>query len=159
MMYKEFLDISGVDYNEYTGDYYMNSIEPVYQCSPETMFKDKKDFVGWWKKNIAICAWFCKVLKIKDNMQKDMKGMYERQHELEASIMTAKRDNEELLKEIEAQKEYIEQLEKSRESAIYAMQLRIAFAPDKFIEEMRLRFFPKYEEAKRDAINQGIIKG
>lgn len=159
MMYKEFLDISGEDYNITTGDHYMNDIEPVYQCSPEELFKDKRDFVGWWKKNKAICKWFCKVLKMKDNMQKDMQGMCEQREELNAKIAKQALTIEALKKEIEQQKEYTDELETSRESAIYAMQLRIAFAPDKFIEEMRLRFFPKYEEAKRDAINHGIIKG
>ena len=159
MMYKEFLDISGVNYNEYTGEDYMNSIEPVYQCSPESMFKDKRDFVGWWKKNISICAWFCKVLKMKDNMQKDMQGMCEQKVELEAKIAEQAKVIEDMKKSIEEHVKFEKELETSRDDALYALQLRIAFAPDRTMNEMRLLFFPKYEEAKQDAINQGIIYG
>lgn len=159
MMYKEFLDISGMNYNEYTGEYYMNSIEPVYQCSPESLFDDKRDFVGWWKKNIAICAWFCKVLRMKDNMQKDMQGMCEQKVELEAKIAEQARTIEDLKRELAEQKEYIRELEQSRQDAIYSLQLSIAFAPDKTMNDMRLRFFPEYDKAKTDAINMGIING
>lgn len=157
MMYKEFLDISGVNYDEYTGEYYMNSIEPVYQCSPEALFKDKRDFVGWWKKNIAICAWFCKVLRMKDNMQKDMQGMCEQREELNAKIAEQARTIEALKKEIEEQKHYNAELETSKADAIYNLELAIAFAPDKTMDAMRLRFFPMYEDAKKTAIDRGII--
>lgn len=159
MMYKEFLDISGEDYNITTGDHYMNDIEPVYQCSPEELFKDKRDFVSWWKKNKAICKWFCKVLKMKDNLQKDMQGMCEQKVELEAKIAEQYKTIEALKRELAEQKEYANELKANTDNALYAMQLRIAFAPDRTINEQRLRFFPEYEEAKRDAINLGIING
>ena len=64
-----------------------------------------------------------------------------------------------LLEEIEEQKQYASELEKSKEDAIYSLRLSIAFAPDKTLNDARLYFFPKYEQAKKDAINMGIING
>ena len=158
MMYNEFLDISGEDYNEYTGEYYMNSIEPVYQCSPETMFKDKKDFINWWKKNKKMCEWMSSILRSKDNLIKDMKGtqdeLKEKQNEIEQlSIALEKKDEEVAKVKKELLDERIKLLEKIEE-----LELKIAFTPDAIVREIRWEFFEHYEERKQDAISRGIIK-
>ena len=159
MMYNEFLELSGENYNETTGDVYMKDIEPVYQRSPEAMFKDKRDFINWWKKNKELCKWMCSVLRSKDNIQKDCQDMLEQKTELEATILDKEIKINGLNQDIEEKDIFIKELERSKEEAIYSLRLSIAFAPDKTMNDLRLYFFPKYEEAKKDAIEQGIING
>lgn len=159
MMYNEFLTLSGVNYNEITGEYYMKFIEPVYQCSPEEMFKDKQDFINWWKKNKELCKWMSSVLRSKDEIQKELKKSVEQKTELEITIQDKQIEINGLNQDIEEKDLFIKELEKSKEDAIYSLRLSIAFAPDKTMNDLRLYFFPKYEEAKKDAIEQGIING
>ena len=158
MMYNEFLELSGENYNEITGDYYMNFIEPVYQRSPESMFKDKKDFINWWKKNKEICKWMCEILRSKDNMLKDMKGTQEELKEL-------KKANDNLCICIEKKEEEVDKVKKdSLDSRIKMLEkleeleLKIAFTPDEIVKQIRWEFFDHYEERKQDAISRGIIK-
>ena len=159
MMYNEFLKLSGEDYNIVTGEIYMKEIEPVYQCSPEPLFKDKQDFINWWRNNKELCKWMSNVLRMKDKMQKDCQDMLEQKTELEATILDKEIKINGLNQDIEEKDIFIKELERSKEEAIYSLRLSIAFAPDKTMNDLRLYFFPKYEEAKKDAIAQGIING
>lgn len=159
MMYNEFLTLSGANYNEITGEYYMKFIEPVYQCSPEEMFKDKQDFINWWKKNKEICKWMSTILRQKANTEHNVKELTVEIAQLREIIYEQKTTINKLESDIEEHKLHEEELEKSKEEAIYSLRLSIAFAPDKTMNDLKLYFFPKYEEAKKDAIEQGIIKG
>lgn len=158
MMYKEFLDISGVNYNEITGEYYMNFIEPVYQMSPNDMFKDKKAFIKWWKENKKMCEWMSSILRSKENLIKDMKGTQDElkksmEENNKLSIAIEKKDEEMIKMRETAWDERSKLLEKIEE-----LELKIAFTPDAIVREIRWEFFEHYEERKQDAISRGIIK-
>ena len=101
----------------------------------------------------------CEILHRKDYIQKELKVAVEQEKELAATILEKQTKINELNQDIEEKDIFIKELEKSKEDAIYSLRLSIAFAPDKTMNDLRLYFFPKYEEAKKDAIEQGIIKG
>lgn len=169
MMYNEFLEISGEDYNVTTGEIYMYEIEPVYQCSPESMFKDKRDFINWWRKNKELCKWMSSVLRMKDNMQKDMDGMMrqkveleEKNHELEMKINGLEQDVEEkdnYIKEREKYwKEQMDAVQLKANEEILTLKVRALFAPDELIKELKLAMFDNYESIKKFAVEKRIIK-
>lgn len=169
MMYNEFLEISGEDYNVTTGEIYMYEIEPVYQCSPESMFKSKQDFIKWWKNNKELCKWMSSVLRMKDNMQKDMDGMMrqkveleEKNHELEMKINGLEQDVEEkdnYIKEREKYwKEQMDAVQLKANEEILTLKVRALFAPDELIKELKLAMFDNYESIKKFAVEKGIVK-
>ena len=168
MMYHEFLELSGEDYNLVTGEMYMYDIEPVYQCSPESMFKDKKDFINWWKNNKLLCQWMSSILRMKDNMMKDMQGMCDDKRKMEEKIHDLEMKNNGLEQDVEEKDNYIKEREKYWKEQLDAVQLkaneeiltlkvRALFGNDELIKELKLAMFDNYESIKKFAEDKGII--
>ena len=156
MMHNEFIELSGAKHTSF--EYYTNYIEPAYQMSPDNMFKDKQEFVDWWKKNKNICEWICSLILRNTNAIKDMKGTQEELKEL-------KKANDNLCTCIEKKEEEVDKAKKELLDArmellekIEILELKIAFTPDDIVKQIRWEFFEHYEERKQDAISRGIIK-
>ena len=157
MMFGEFLELAKLTGTEENYNMYTNDIEPAYMNMPGGF--DKKTFVKWWENNKDLCKWISHLITEKDNIQKELREAVEQKEELEVTILDKQIKINGLKQDIEEKDLFIKELEKSKEDAIYSLRLSIAFAPDKTMNDLRLYFFPKYEEAKKDAIEQGIING
>ena len=169
MMYNEFLTISKEDYNTTTGEMYMKEIEPVYQCSPESLFKDKKDFVEWWRNNKEMCKWMSSVLRMKDNMQKDCQHMVEQKYDDEETMNEQQKEIEGLKKDIEGMqrgmeekenywKEQLDSVQLKANEELLMLKVRILFGKeDELKNELKIALFDNYESIKKFAEDKGII--
>ena len=169
MMYNEFLTISKEDYNTTTGEMYMKEIEPVYQCSPESLFKDKKDFVEWWRNNKEMCKWMSSVLRMKDNMQKDCQHMVEQKYDDEETMNEQQKEIEGLKKDIEGMqrgmeekenywKEQLDSVQLKANEELLMLKVRVLFGKeDELKNELKIAMFDNYESIKKFAEEKGII--
>ena len=148
MMYSEFLKLANLTENDIPFDVYTNEIELAYRDMPDEIVKDKQAFVKWWKANRELCRWISKRVADADTMTKEYCKEANARKEAEKAI--AERDTR-----INALTKDNEQIAKK----LVVIKLRAAFAPEVLTKDMKLLFFDNYEEAKRVAIENGIIKG
>ena len=148
MMYSEFLKLANLTENDIGWYYYTSDIEPAYREMPDDIVKDKQAFVKWWKANTALCKWISNKVQELESMEQDFKEKVE-------EAAKAKKEVEERQATIET----IVNANTELSNAVYRLQLRAAFAPEKLTDEMRLKMWDSYEDNKLAAIQDGIIKG
>lgn len=148
MMYSEFLKLANLTQEDIPFDVYTHEIELAYRDMPDEIVKDKQAFVKWWKGNRELCRWISKRVADADTMSSEYCKETKARKEAEKAIAdhinrlnALTKDNEQIAKKL------------------VVIKLRAAFAPEELTKEMKILFFDNFEEAKRVAIENGIIKG
>ena len=111
MMYHEFLELLKATPSDVTYEQYKDEIEPCYMFSAPEMFKDKQEFIKWWKKNKGICKFISITLNSLEASQKEVSDLKQKLKNEEDLHHVCERRCSMLMQEKEAIQEEKEMLE------------------------------------------------